>query len=186
MENEIITIDGFVIGEIYKNTSLSDMTGETWKDIEGYEGLYQVSNLGRVKSLNYRHTGREQILEPYKNNREYLIVCLWKNGKRDQQLVHRLVAIAFIPNPEGKPEVDHINNDGPKTDCRAVNLRWVTSRENKDNGQSKKVLCVETGEVFISAMEAERCTGAYNTNIIKCCKGKYKTTKGYHWKYFIE
>lgn len=154
---------------------------EIWKDIEGYEGLYKVSNLGRVKSLNYRHTGKEEILKPQDNGHGYLQVKLYKNVEEDRQLIHRLVAIAFIPNPEGKPEVDHIN--GKRTDCRACNLRWVSSIENKNNGQSKKVICVETGIVYPSSREASRQTGAHYQNINKCCRGKYKTTKGYHWRY---
>ena len=157
------------------------MVEEIWKDIAGYEGLYMVSSLGRVKSLNYMHTGKEGILEQMKHRNGYLKVNLYKNGKMYQQYVHRLVAIAFIPNPEGKPEVDHIN--GKRTDCRYCNLRWVSSIENKNNGVSKKVLCVETGIVYPSAMEAERKIGAGHQNIIKCCQGKYKTTKGLHWLY---
>lgn len=157
------------------------MEQEVWKDIEGYEGKYQVSNLGRVKSLSYRHTGREQILETWESHNGYLKVNMYKNGRMLQLYLHRLVAIAFIPNPEGKPEVDHIN--GKKHDCRACNLRWVTSIENKNNGISKKVLCVETGKEFPSSMEAERQTGAHHSNITKCCQGKHKTAKGFHWRY---
>ncbi len=157
------------------------MKEERWLPVVGYEGFYEVSSLGRVKSLNYNHTGKEQILEPCEVSGGYLKVNLWKNGKMHQKLVHRLVAIAFIPNPEGKPEVDHIN--GKKTDCRACNLRWVSSIENKNNGQSKKVLCIETGIVYPSSREASRQTGAYQQNINACCNGKYKTTKGYHWRY---
>lgn len=166
--------------EIWENVSIEDIPGEEWRDVVGYEGKYQVSNMGRIKSLNYNHTGKAQIMKQNKV-KGYLKVSLWKNGEEDWPLVHRLVATAFIPNPEGKPEVDHIN--GKKTDCRACNLRWVSSIENKNNGQSKKVLCVETGIVYISAREAERQTGTNNGNIIKCCKGKYKTTGGYHWQY---
>ena len=159
---------------------------EIWKDIEGYEGLYKVSNLGRVKSLNYRHTCKEEILSPHKagDTGKYLKVGLWKNGNYEQMLIHRLVAIAFIPNPKNKPEVDHI--DGNKHNNRVSNLRWVTSIENKNNGVSKKVLCVETGKVYESTMEAERKTGTNNANISACCRGKLKTTGGYHWRYVQE
>lgn len=163
---------------------ISDMI-EEWKDIEGYEGLYQISSLGRVKSLNYKHTGKEKILEPIKNRYGYLQVNLWKNGKGKTNRVNRLVAESFIPNPEGKPEVDHINKI--KTDNMVSNLRWVTSIENKNNGQSKKVICVETGVIYTSVMEAQRQTGANNSHIIQCCKGKkYKTTNGFHWQYVFD
>ena len=98
---------------------------EIWKDIAGCEGFYQVSNLGRVKSL---WNGREHIMKLYTNNKNYLYVLLSQNGKQKPFLSHRLVAKAFIPNPENKPEVNHINGD--KADNRADNLEWVTRAEN--------------------------------------------------------
>ncbi len=167
--------------EIWENMQIEDIPGEEWRDVVGYEGLYMVSRMGRVKSLNYLRTGEEEILKPWDNGYGYLKVKLCKNGEKDQPRVNRLVAIAFVPNPEGKPEVDHIN--GKRTDNRAENLRWVTRRENMENGPSKKVLCVETGIIYPSSWEAERQTGANQGNIIKCCRGKLKKTKGYHWQY---
>lgn len=109
---------------------------EIWKDIPGYEGLYKVSNLGRVKSLerNYvsgnngiRHI-YEYCLKPHKDTKGYFFVCLSKNGKRSYKKIHRLVAEAFITNPENKPQVDHINGD--KTLNITTNLRWATNAEN--------------------------------------------------------
>lgn len=156
-------------------------TVEEWRDIAGYEGLYQVSNLGRVKSLNYGRTGKEKCLKPKYNGFGYLQARLCKNGETNYQYIHRLVLEAFVPNPETKPEVDHINRD--RTDNRLENLRWVTSRENKDNGVSKSILCIETGKIYPSTMEAERQTGVNRANVISCCRGRYKTAGGYHWKY---
>jgi len=104
------------------------MDKEIWKDIEGYEGRYQVSNLGRVKSLNYRHTDQERILQPIPFSHGYLVVNFLKNKKHKTFLIHRLVAQSFIPNPDNKPQVNHIN--GVKTDNRVVNLEWVTPLEN--------------------------------------------------------
>lgn len=101
---------------------------EIWKDIEGYEGLYEISNLGRVKSLP-RNTTKGGIKTVYKSGKSsYYKVLLCKNGKQKQPTIHRLLASAFIPNPDNKPQVDHINGD--KTDNRIENLRWVTKSEN--------------------------------------------------------
>ena len=96
---------------------------EEWRDIEGYEGLYQVSNLGNVRSLRTKAIMKTNI-----TNWGYCQVCLRAHGERKNKAVHRLVAIAFIPNSESKDEVNHIN--GIKTDNRADNLEWVTRREN--------------------------------------------------------
>ena len=112
------------------------MEEEIWKPIKDYEGLYEVSNLGRVKSLNYRGTGKEKILKNTERSNGYLAIGLIKNGKTKMFRVHRLVAEAFIPNPENKPCVDHINTI--RDDNRVENLRWVTYKENNNNQLTKK------------------------------------------------
>lgn len=111
------------------------MKKEYWRPIVGYEGLYEVSSLGRVKSLNYRRTGKEKILNPG-NNDGYLHVNLCKNGEIQSKLVHQLVVEAFIPNPENKPFIDHINTI--RNDNRVENLQWVTSKENANNPITKQ------------------------------------------------
>ena len=99
---------------------------EIWKEIKGYEGLYEVSSEGRVNSL-----GRKPGIMRPGTSKGYLKVGLTKDGIRSMFRVHRLVAEAFIPNPDNKPEVDHINGD--RKDNRAENLRWMTHKENNNN-----------------------------------------------------
>lgn len=119
------------------------MENEIWKEIEEYEGYYEVSNLGRVKSVDrYVMQGdhpfhvKGKILKQHINDQGYPIVILTKKGKSKWTRVHRLVAKAFIPNPDNLPEVDHINTD--KKDYRIENLRWVSHRQNMNNEISKK------------------------------------------------
>ena len=102
------------------------MNDETWRDIKGYEGLYQVSNYGRVKSLI-----KGIILKPKVCKTGYLCVGLWKDGKQKWMLIHRLVTQTFIPNPVNKPQVNHI--DGVKSNNVVYNLEWVTSSENNQH-----------------------------------------------------
>jgi hypothetical protein len=125
---------------------------EIWKDIPGYEGWYQVSNLGRVKRLKRTYVARgvkyvkekEYILQLCTNTKGYYQCFLTNNGeKRRECRVHRLVAEAFIPNPENKPMIDHINQI--KTDNRVENLRWVTNGENQLNTQ-KNIFLELNGE----------------------------------------
>ena len=170
---------------------------EIWKDIEGYEGLYQVNNLGRVK--RYYKNSKEKILKPFSNRDGYLNVKLYKEGKSKQSKVHRLVAQAFILNPEDKPEVNHKDED--KTNNKVENLEWMTRRENINYGtHNEKVakslqnhkqtskpiygINVKTNEEieFPSTMEAQR-NGFDHSHIVDCLKGRRKSHKGYKWFY---
>lgn len=163
---------------------------EIWKDIVGYEGLYQVSDFGRVKSMpRWGTTKEEKTLKQYKNRYGYMYVCLYKNSKPKKYTVHTLVAKAFIPNPENKPEVNH--KKGNKADNRASELEWATKSENKKHSYkvlnekhyTKQVICIETGKMYNSLLEASKECGCQKTHISDCCRGRRNTTGGYHWKY---
>lgn len=170
---------------------------EIWKDVVGYKGLYMISSLGEVKSLNYHMTGKERIMKPGKTEDGYLFVILWKNSKHKIFLVHRLVASAFIDNKENKPCVDHINTI--KDDNRAENLRWVTHKENNNNiltmlkhtgvnhYKARKVLQFTKEGNFIrkwdSMMDVQRELCIAQQHISACCLGKRKTAHGYIWQY---
>ena len=182
-------------------------TNEEWKDILGFEGLYQASNLGRIKSLKRFRKGKngslapveERILKPQINSCGYYQVVLCKNSIQKFYLVHRLVWEAFnCQIPEGY-EINHINEI--KTDNRLSNLNLMTCKENNNWGtriersakkqingkRSKAVLQFDLQDNFIkefpSAMQVERELGFANGNIVNCCKGKYKTAYNYKWKY---
>ena len=108
-----------------KTHTAENKRNEIWAAIKGYEGLYQVSNYGRVRSLNYNRTGEVRVIAtPLNKGTGYVYCCLSKGGNQKCATVHRLVAEAFLPNPNGYEQIDHRNNQ--KTDNRAVNLRWVS------------------------------------------------------------
>lgn len=161
---------------------------EIWKDIKGYENLYQISNLGNVKALGNggSNASKEKILKPNKDKKGYLMVGLCKQGKRKMCKVHRLVAMTFIENPNNFRELNHRDED--KTNNCVSNLEWCDRGYNVNYGTrtekcSKRVLCVETGKFYPSTIEAQRQLGFNNGNISQCCNGKRKTCGGYTWRY---
>ena len=189
---------------------------EQWKtavyDGEPYEG-FEVSNLGRIKSLNYRHTGKAELRKPSTNTGGYLQVNLWKNKKTKLCLVHRLVAETFLPNPENKPCINHkiqgkegkkinmvfFNEDGI-IDKERTTIEWVTYKENNDYGTrtermakantngklSKRVLQFTLDGEFIKEWESTRECGRNGFDqgaVARCCRGEQKTHKGFRFMY---
>lgn len=174
---------------------------EVWKDIKGYEGLYQVSNLGRVKSLDRKRSDyrgdyaniKGQLKKTKEDNNGYLRVGLSKDGIKNKYSVHRLVAQAFIPNPENKLQVNHIN--GIKTDNRIENLEWCTNKENIQHASRKGLLkpnkkkvnqykiSIELVNTYDSITEAAKSINRSVTDIHHVLNKKNKTAGGYIWKY---
>ena len=186
---------------------------EVWKDVVGFEGLYKVSDKGNVRSVARKDSiGRKcggRMLKPGYDKDGYLRVNLYKNGKQKTRFIHRLVAGAFIPNPNGYSEINH--RDENKVNNYANNLEWCTREHNVNHGtliersaqaRSKKVKAtnIETNEVitFNSTVEAGR-KGYDRGGVAKACRGIYKngrngnliggdgrTYRGYRWEYYEE
>ena len=162
---------------------------EEFRDIPGYEGVYEVSNLGRVKNVE---TGR--ILKPGKITTGYLQVNLCKNGTRRKALIHRLVAYAFLSNPKNLPQVNHKDED--KTNNTVDNLEWCDCQYNINYGTRNERLIEKMGKPVLQfdlqgnfirewpgVRKVEEELGINNGNISMCCIGNRKTAGGYLWKF---
>ena len=187
---------------------------EQWRtavyDGEIYEGLYKVSNLGKILSLDYNHTGKPKLRKPIEDKDGYSVVGLRKNGKYKTCKVHRLVAEAFLENPENKPQVNHkdedktnnfvfLNEDG-SVDKEKSNLEWKTPKENSNHGtrneriskantngkKSKRILQLSLSGDLIKEWEStQECgrNGFDQSTVAACCRGERKTHKGFLWMY---
>lgn len=159
---------------------------EEYRIIKDYPD-YAVSNLGNVKSLGNDKARKEKMLSPRINKCGYLRVSLCKNGEAKTYLIHRLVAEAFIPNPLGLPQVNHINEI--KTDNRAENLEWCDCQYNIDYSRAKQVgqydLSGNLVKIWKSVSEIQRQLGFDKSNISNCCTGyrNCRTMYGYIWRY---
>ena len=195
--------------EYWKSTQLESYPNEEWRDIPNYEGLYQVSNLGRVKSLEkqtWNHqcyvTRKPRILKQFFDSKKYPQVRLCNNDNQPTFKVHKLVAMTWLNNPHNKPQIDHINTI--KTDNRVENLHFVTGIENNNNPLTKQhrleglkkhnksipIVQVTLDGHYIktwkSAVEVEKETGIKRSSISSVLRGKYHHAGGYKWVYLSE
>ena len=169
---------------------------EIWKDLPGYEGLYQVSNLGKVKSLNYHRSGRNKIMKGIKEGHGYLYLNLCKNGERKREYIHRLVLSTFYPVINmNELEVNHINEI--KSDNKLDNLEWCDRAYNNNYGNRKikalkaisiPIKCLTTGKEFNSIADGARFYKISKGNLSLHLSGKIKSCgkingKKMHWEY---
>lgn len=173
---------------------------EEWRDISKLGGSYQVSNLGRVRSLTRRtpnrggwQTRKGQILKPEKARNGYLRITLWTNGKPKHYLIHRLVAQTFLPNPHNFPQVNH--KDENKLNNCISNLEWCSEKYNKNYGTFKKRVAKakakpviqldlngKTIKIWSSTKECSK-NNFVPSDVAKCCRGERKVHKGFMWRY---
>jgi len=191
------------------------LEGEEWRDVVGWEGYYMVSSFGRVATMYREYVRSDGVLHHteqklirgdvvhYTNTVRYNIFTFRKGGKRYHMAGHRLVAMAFIPNPDGYPNVDHIDTNGLNN--RVENLRWCTQAMNLSNPISKRrsllassarigvpnvplekkvaqIKCGRLVRIFVSLAECERF-GFHHSAVSRCCSGKKPQYKGYSWMY---
>lgn len=193
----------------YKNKSLDNIPNEIWKDIEGFKGIYQISNMGRIKSIertiirqSKKHHIKPRIISQSLDKNGYLRSSLTKDGYTNSYSVHRLVALTFICNPDNKPQVNHI--DECKTNNTVDNLEWMTCYENNNYGtrndrikktfiendsmknrkmnitHKRKVKCITTGEIYDSVTDACKAHNIKSRSSISAvCKGTQKCTYNY-------
>lgn len=169
---------------------------EEWKDIKGYEEIYQISTKGRIKSKGNSFSRKEKEIKQTKTKSGYYTVGLHKGGKVKRYRVHRLVAETFIDNPFNLPEVNHIDEN--KANNEMTNLEWCTHKENCNHGtrnnrmaetninnpkRSKPILCIEKNVVYPSIHEASRSLNTSYGNIWRALNNELRTASGYHWQY---
>lgn len=166
---------------------------EEWREVYGYDHLYEISNIGRLRT---KHAGKRgyvneyRYINPVDNGNGYLRVNLMCNGVQRTVYIHKLVALYFIDNPHGYTEVNH--KDENKANNNVDNLEWCTHKYNANYGtriergirsRDKRIKCIETNEIYPSLKEASQAMNLTRSAISNCIKGRSKTAAGYTWEY---
>ena len=166
---------------------------EEWREVYGYDVLYEVSNTGKVRTKHHGKCGYKseyRFIKPVNNGNGYMRFNFMQGGKQKTVYLHRLVAEYFVENTNGYTEVNHIDED--KTNNDASNLEWCTHLYNCNYGTrneraaaktGKKIICVETGQIYESTAKAAKALGVGSTAISNCLNGRTATSCGYTWKY---
>lgn len=191
--------------EPWQDLSLEDREGEIWKNIPEYNGDYQVSNLGRIKSMKYRSSNRTAILRQKQKDNGYIQIILCSNGKPKHLHTHRVVAQVFTPTDDVKLQIDHIDTN--RTNNNINNLQWCTHKENMNNPISREknsksnkgrialnkkrtyMIDSSTGDilnVFHSATEAAKILNICHSCITDVCRGERKTAGGYKFEFLTK
>lgn len=161
----------------------------TWKPIQNFEDLYEINENGDIRSKNPRYKNKE-LLKQSINSKGYKVVTLCREGKQKTFTVHRLVALAFIPNPNNLPCVNH--KDEIKINNNISNLEWCSYYYNNTYGErltksslkkGKPVRCIEENKIYPNAHIASKITKISQSSIWCCCSGKRNSAGGYHWEY---
>jgi len=182
--------------------TIQDLPDEIWKPVLNFEGLYLISNHGRVKSINFNNEKHSQLIKQSASKKGYLRVRINKENKRYTLNVHRMVATAFIPNPDNKPQINH--SDGNKKNNHTTNIEWSTNQENQDHARKNGLILpppkgydnscsmevfqynkytLELIEKWGSMSEASRALKIPTTNISKSCNRKRIVAGGFIWRY---
>lgn len=165
---------------------------EVWKNIQGYEGFYQVSSLGRIRSLPRKNHLTDSVISQFSKKSGYKCVSLFKNNIKTNFHVHRLVAEAFLPNPQTLSQVNH--KDYMRDNNSVDNLEWISMEENIAysycNVSKRPVNQYRLDGTFVKRWDCisdvSRELGMYRSDIAKCCRGVFKQSKGYKWRYADE
>lgn len=185
----VSNLEWVILKDRRKHQDITPLKGEEWRDVPGYEGLYKVSSEGRIMS-----SYSKKLLTPVKSGpkgKDYYAITLVKDGFKKRFYIHKLVALAFIPNPQNLPCIDHLNTD--RYDNRYRNLRWCSFSDNNLNPNTAKkryqpIVRLKNGQLqqIYESITSATSDGFHSSCIIACCRNKIKSHRGFCWMYLSD